>query len=386
MSPTTTTAPQPHMLTPPIRRHAHQQRSRKLFWFVLIGIVLLAGSGITAAIMLNEGLLPQVPSKKTAELQPRGVSAQGYVDADPKVADLNPTTPGRIVWLIEEGKPATKGDVLLKIENGAAKKKVEAAKAALAAAQAKLEVAKIGPEQLAILEKQLELSIEVAKQKKVVAGAELDEARRAFGLKQLSAKAVEIAEAAFKGAEAALSAEENKRLELRLRDPQLDIKQADANVAAAQAQLDEANWFLQQHELKAPFDGTVLRVQKTVGEMFTSFEQMPAIQFAPNTPRIVRAEVLQEWSDRVKEGQEVVIEDDTKAGHTWKGRVKKVSDWITQRRVPRMEPFNFNDVRTLESIIELEPDDRPLRIGQRVRVTILTDEKEKVAKASPTPQ
>ena len=35
-----------------------------------------------------------------------------------------------------------------------------------------------------------------------------------------------------------------------------------------------------------------------------------------------------------------------------------------------LEPGQLNDVRTLECIIALEPDQPPLRIGQRVRVVI----------------
>ena len=35
-----------------------------------------------------------------------------------------------------------------------------------------------------------------------------------------------------------------------------------------------------------------------------------------------------------------------------------------------MEPLQFNDVRTLECIVTLDPDQPPLRIGQRVRVTL----------------
>jgi hypothetical protein len=34
------------------------------------------------------------------------------------------------------------------------------------------------------------------------------------------------------------------------------------------------------------------------------------------------------------------------------------------------EPLQFNDVRTVECIITLDPSDKtPLRVGQRVRVT-----------------
>ena len=42
----------------------------------------------------------------------------------------------------------------------------------------------------------------------------------------------------------------------------------------------------------------------------------------------------------------------------------------TQRRSILQEPFQYNDVRTLECIITLDPSNQPVRIGQRMRVTI----------------
>ena len=57
-------------------------------------------------------------------------------------------------------------------------------------------------------------------------------------------------------------------------------------------------------------------------------------------------------------------------GSEWRGTVTHVSDWYTQRRSTLLEPMQFNDVRTLEVIIRPEKGKDPLRIGQRVRVTL----------------
>ena len=48
-----------------------------------------------------------------------------------------------------------------------------------------------------------------------------------------------------------------------------------------------------------------------------------------------------------------------------------VSKWYTQRRDIRLEPMQFNDVRTLEVIIRLDDQGTSaLRINQKVRVKI----------------
>jgi hypothetical protein len=66
----------------------------------------------------------------------------------------------------------------------------------------------------------------------------------------------------------------------------------------------------------------------------------------------------------------VVIRDDSNAPAVWRGRVTSLSDWYTQRRSILQEPLQLNDVRTLECLIAVDPDQAPLRIGQRVRVLI----------------
>jgi HlyD family secretion protein len=127
---------------------------------------------------------------------------------------------------------------------------------------------------------------------------------------------------------------------------------------------------LAKHALLAPEAGTVLRVFVNPGETAGPDAKVPAIQFCPNGKRIIRAEVLQEWASLIEKGQKVLIEDEARGGIKWHGTVSQVSDWITQKREVMLEPFMVNDVRTLECLIDVAPGGPPLRIGQRVRVTI----------------
>ena len=108
------------------------------------------------------------------------------------------------------------------------------------------------------------------------------------------------------------------------------------------------------------------------GEALGSNPQRPAMEFAPEGQRIVRAEVEQEFASRIRAGMKAKIYDyDASNEHVWKGEVVRVSDWISKRRSQVYEPLQFNDVRTLEAIIKLDDDPQyPLRIGQRVRVVL----------------
>jgi HlyD family secretion protein len=97
----------------------------------------------------------------------------------------------------------------------------------------------------------------------------------------------------------------------------------------------------------------------------------PALHFCPSGDRIIRAEVEQEYAGRVKKGQKATVQDETTGAGKWTGVVIGVSRWYTQRRDIRLEPMQFNDVRTLEVIIRLDDEgSSPLRINQRVRVKL----------------
>jgi len=94
------------------------------------------------------------------------------------------------------------------------------------------------------------------------------------------------------------------------------------------------------------------------------------LQFCPDSPRIIRAEVEQEFADGVAENQVAKIHDASSGDLRWTGKVIRIGGWYTHRRSIIQEPLQFNDVRTLECIIAVDPKGPPLRIGQRVRVML----------------
>src|SRR5262249_41629531 len=136
------------------------------------------------------------------------------------------------------------------------------------------------------------------------------------------------------------------------------------------ALLAQAKRNLDECDLKAPQAGTVLRVQAPVGELLSGPPRQPAVLFCPDGPRIIRVEVEQEFASQAVAGYSALIEDDVRGGQTWRGRVLRPADWYMQRRMILQDPSQLQDIRTVECLIELEPGQAPLRIGQRMRVTI----------------
>ncbi len=170
--------------------------------------------------------------------------------------------------------------------------------------------------------------------------------------------------------EALLKAEEKRLADLVRQNPADDERRAEKETAIMRARRDQARFALEECVLKAPRRGTVLRLLVGPGDVLSSQPKQPAVQFAVEGPQIIRAEIEQEFIARVRVEQPVVVKDESNTASVWRGKVQRVSNWITQRRSVMQEPFQFNNVRTVESLIALDPGQPPLRIGQRVRVRI----------------
>ncbi|MCI0377464.1 MAG: HlyD family efflux transporter periplasmic adaptor subunit [Gemmataceae bacterium] len=340
-------------------------------WPWIAGILLLAATALGANWFLNSSTGSDGASAQDKDLPPPSTICIGMVDIELGVTRLFPLQSGRVVEVVAEGKEVKKDEVLLRIETRLAAHKLTEAEADLSNAKEQLKTAQDLPKKLASLKIQQQAAVEASKLERDAAYLEyqtkLDLAKETRG--QINENIKKAYEKIAKGFDEKVKAQEEKLKDLDLANPQIEINRAQASVDAKQAVVDMAKLALEECELKAPSDGTVLRVFTRVGEV--PIPKGPALEFAPKGPKIVRAEVLQEWARYVKEGQEVSIADDTFAGDKWTGKVKSVAKYFTQKRNIIIEPFMMNDVRTLECLVEVTSEGpQPLRIGQRVRVTI----------------
>jgi multidrug resistance efflux pump len=292
----------------------------------------------------------------------------GTVDVKRGLVSLYPHQMGAVVTdiLVEEGTKVAKGTPLLKVDDRAAKLTLVRAEADLSAADAMLSQAKKAPEAHAL---------DISLQKKAIDAKKwsLDDAKDKLDrvkMSNLGKAALDAAESGVKMLDLALKAEQEKLTKLELEDPQVTLTKAEEDVKAKRGQRDLAQLAVDECVLKAPMDGSVVRIQTSVGDTFGSPTKQAAMLFCPDEPRIIRVEIEQEFANRVKVGQSATIQDDTTSAGSWHGKVARVSDIYADRRTFVQGPFQFNDVRNLECIIELDPNQEPLRINQRVRVTL----------------
>jgi multidrug resistance efflux pump len=337
-------------------------------WFMVLGVVALAGSLIGARVLSNGS-----GSAVEESGPPSRVIVFGYVDApEGGVRNLAPPVAARVIETIPESNNLIKqGTTLVKFDADMTNDLLKAAEADLAGAKVQLQGATQRAEQYKSDIEQQKEAINAAQSQLDAANTRLEDLKKLVETKVEKQSKLDAARDDIKSLEAKLSAEKAKLTGIKVLDPQLLVDRAEQDVAAKQAQRDRADKAVQDYTIKAPSNGYVLRVLVNKGDMYSPELKMPPVVFAPAGPRIIRAEVDQEFASRVKKGQRVCIEDDANNQGRWTGTLTRVGDWYAPRRNILPEPIQLHDVRTLECIIDdIEPNDGSLRINQRMRVTI----------------
>ena len=335
-----------------------------------LGLVTLIASTVGAGWVLSRSRAGHSHTVLSDPAEPALVCF-GYVDGPAGVTALTPLVAGRVTRVeVQENEPVKAGSVLIRLDDRLAQFRLRQVEASLAAAREQLAQARKLPRQQQIKRAQQRAVIEALQYRVQGARADLARKRRQAEKEILSRTEVDVAETLVHELEALCQVETCKLSELELNDPDAGVRQAQDEVDAKEARLNEARIAVEEYALRAPADGTVLRVLVGPGDVVGAQPKQPAVIFCPGGRRIVRAEAEQEFARSLAIGQSASIRDDSNAEGSWAGHVIRISDWYTQRRSVMPEPLQYNDARTLECIIELDAGQPALRIGQRVRVTL----------------
>jgi multidrug resistance efflux pump len=180
------------------------------------------------------------------------------------------------------------------------------------------------------------------------------------------------AESEVKQLEQLEGVERSRLEELKLADPNLKVRAAEAKLTMATIARRQAEDALADCVLRAPVAGTVLRVQVSAGEAVAPGAGLPAVLFRPEGSLVVRAEIQQEFIGRVMRGMKATLRDDVRADSpTWTGKVQSLGQVVAPRKAILLEPGERNDVRTVECVIAIDGDTSGLLVGQRMRVRIV---------------
>lgn len=331
-----------------------------------IGVALLGAGWWLSREATGRAAAPEQPAPS-----PRGVVCVGYVDVELGLTSLYPLQPGRVVTVaIAETDHVSAGTVLLQMDDTQAKLRLREAEAGLEAARIQLAEARKLPQQQRTRLGQQQCAAEAARRRTAAGRLKLEKLQDLDRKGLLGKSDLAIATEQLQEAEAGERAEAARLDELKLNDPQAAIRRAEQEVALQEAHRDQAQQALEECALRAPQAGTVSRLLAAPGDVLSAQSPRPALLFCPDGPRLVRAEVAQEYAGRVTLGQPVHIEDDVIGGPTWQGKVVRIADTYRQRRPNPSEPTQLNDVRALEVLVALESGQAPVRLGQRVRLRI----------------
>ncbi|GAA4336076.1 hypothetical protein GCM10023144_30030 [Pigmentiphaga soli] len=255
--------------------------------------------------------------------------ARGKIEVQGGLVDLSPAEDGVVRQLaVGEGQAVRRGQLLLRLAGGTAEADVRVAESELRLARARAQA----------------------------------RARDLAGLREAAAR---LDEAARVGAVQAQLADDARQA---LRDAEADAAIANAEVGVSQSRLAQARARLALLELRAPEDGTVVRVAAQAGARVAAGR--PALVLLPQRPLIVRAELNESYVAAVRPGMQATVVPDTDADAD--------AAPLPPAHVARLSPLYGNarlqddaqrgPARVVECILEFDGVPQA-RVGQNVRVT-----------------
>jgi len=346
---------------------------------VWLGVFLLLASPVIAGLSLRSHAgdgSPSAPAPTSPADEQRWM-ALGYVDVEGGVTPLYPQRMGQVKSIeAKENEPVSAHAPLFHLDDSLEAMQLQRAENALAVAKQELTLTEQKVQQYRKQIDAQKVAVEVAGFDAKLARIQRDR------LTKLYKKGGEVndadrqaAEVTVEKAEAGIRGEESKLAVLEAGDPEGKIEMARLGVKDKDILLREAQLAVDKTVVRAPVAGTPLRVLISVGEALGANPRQPAIQFCPQRPLLVRAEVEQEFAARIHPDEAALIQDHVTGQEVGHGKVASISRWYTHRRSILQDPLQFNDVRTLECIIQLDSNTQGLRIGQRVRVQFPASDK-----------
>lgn len=144
-----------------------------------------------------------------------------------------------------------------------------------------------------------------------------------------------------------------------------ELARQKSALATADAQLASARLEVDQHVVRAPLDGRIVRRQARPGDGASTLNVTPLFILAPHGPRIVRAELEERFVSAVEAGQSAEVTLEASESKVYKARVLRLGQ-VFGSRPETDDPTEKQDARVIECVLAIDAPE--LRIGQRVIV------------------
>jgi HlyD family secretion protein len=297
-----------------------------------VKILALAGlAAMVVAIALNLAAQSQQaePSQISDQQSPWAAIAKGRIDIEGGTIRLAAQREGLIKEvLVEEGDAVTQGQVLARLDTTAAELAVAQAEAEAAASEAQLGA--------------LQVRSRAAR-------------REAARIKPL-ARSKAISQVAMDQANDLVAT------------TQAELEAASGNVTAAQARVNVQRHEIEARIVRSPLAGRIVRRSAKPGDGTATQTITELFLLAPDAPRIVRAELDEQFVDAVKPGQTAEIAIEFDQNKVFAGTVLRIGEVFGVAK-NKDDPNAAQDTRVVELIVGIKNGDT-LRIGQRVIVKV----------------
>lgn len=325
-----------------------------------VALTLVAVMGRSAA-----GAAPETNAAAAADATTDVIAGPGRVEPISEEVDIASEIAGRLTEvLVDEGAEVTSGAVVARLEHRDYEARVRSATARAQMARAELLRLVNGarPEE----RREVKAALAQADAARAHAQLEADRHRKLWEGGAVARDAVDRAERDLSVATArhAEAAERAATVDAEARAD--ERSRAEAAVALADAQVAEAQALLAKTEIRAPFDGVVLRRHRHPGESVSPDSQAPAILTVADTRRLrVRIEVDERDIAGLTVGQRGWVTAAAFGNRRFPGTVVRVGSLLGRKAITTDEPSERTDTKVLETLLELESG-TSLPVGLRV--------------------
>lgn len=165
--------------------------------------------------------------------------------------------------------------------------------------------------------------------------------------------------------------EDIRNLELEKSQLALEIENSKAEVAAAQAEINEIDGQKKALSVKSKMDGTVVKVNKNLERTEEGMAE-PVVHIISDEPFKVIGTMSEFDSVKIKAGQDVVIKPKVFKDKEWKGEVESVSEFPTEDGMGEMDMYGGGDmnVTMYPFKVNITDDTKDLRQGYHVSLEV----------------
>jgi len=132
------------------------------------------------------------------------------------------------------------------------------------------------------------------------------------------------------------------------------LARAQADLELAQAQVAEAQALLEKSVVRAPFDGTVLKLFRRQGEAVSDHADTPIVSLGDNSRLRVRVDVDETDVGKVRLGARAYFTTAAFGDRKFWGRVVRIGQELGKKNIDTDEPGEKVDTKVLETLVDLD--------------------------------